>query len=90
MKVLPQISKNVKVANRDVAKKILANADVATLKEKIEATLCGNGRILLRPSGTEALVRVMLEGTDLATITAYADEMVGLMQNLAKEIEQNG
>lgn len=90
MKVLPQVSKNVKVANRDVAKKILASVDVAALKEKIETALCGNGRILLRPSGTEALVRVMLEGTDLAIITAYADEMVGLMQNLAKEIEQNG
>ncbi len=87
MKVLPQVAKNVKVANRDVAKKILASDEVAILKEKIETALCGNGRMLLRPSGTEALVRVMLEGTDLATITAYADEMVGVMQKLAKELE---
>ncbi len=89
MKVLPQIAKNVTVASRSVAQQILAHEKIAALKAKIEDALNGKGRILLRPSGTEALLRVMLEGEDLATITAYADEVVALALELAKEIEAN-
>ena len=38
------------------------------------------GRVLVRPSGTEALVRVMLEGPDEAVISAYAEELACLMK----------
>ncbi len=87
MQVLPQVAKNVTVANRALAQKILASDAIAAIKTKIETALCGKGRILLRPSGTEALVRVMLEGENLQTITAYADEVVELVKQLAIEFE---
>ena len=50
--------------------------------EKLEKEFSGNGRILIRPSGTEPLVRVMIEGEDTDYITTKA-------KNLAKLIEKN-
>ena len=40
--------------------------------------MAGNGRVLIRPSGTEPLVRVMLEGNDLAVIQPLAEELAAL------------
>ena len=40
----------------------------------------GNGRVLIRPSGTEPLVRVMLEGSDLAVIRPLAEELAALIE----------
>ena len=49
--------------------------------EKLEQEFSGNGRVLIRPSGTEPLVRVMIEGENQDYIKAKAE-------NLAKLIEQ--
>ncbi|MGL4654880.1 MAG: phosphoglucosamine mutase [Sarcina sp.] len=79
MKVLPQVLVNAKVPND---KKNIHETDEEIKREivKIEAALEGKGRVLIRPSGTEPLVRVMLEGED-------QDEIDKLAHNLAKLIE---
>ena len=80
MKVLPQVLVNAKVPNN---MKNIHEEDEEIIAEikKMEAALDGCGRVLIRPSGTEPLVRVMLEGENQAEI----DEMA---HNLAKMIEE--
>ena len=76
MEKLPQRLINVRVADRD-------GLDGATaLWEAVEresAPLAGRGRVLLRPSGTEPLVRVMVEAPD-------ADECSEIAERLAKTV----
>ena len=45
---------------------------------KVESEMEGKGRVLIRPSGTEPLVRVMLEGEDIELITKIADDLAAL------------
>ncbi|MDL2227223.1 phosphoglucosamine mutase, partial [Deltaproteobacteria bacterium OttesenSCG-928-M10] len=73
---LPQILLNVKASRPAEAE---TNAEVLAQAEKVAAHLGGRGRIVLRPSGTEPLVRVMLEGDDLDEITALAEETADLV-----------
>ena len=72
MTQLPQVLKNVRVAQRrpDVAEAIAAEIAV------VEAELGDSGRVLVRPSGTEPLVRVMIEAPDLQVADAAADRLV--------------
>lgn len=79
MKRLPQVLINVKCAGD---KKYLYLEDEIIMDKiaDIEHKLTGNGRVLVRPSGTEALVRVMLEGPDEQTITEYAQQLAQLMK----------
>lgn len=79
MVVYPQVLKNAKIKreNRE-------NFDKDTeIKEKISQTekLVGsNGRVLIRPSGTEPLIRVMLEGDDSVKIERLARELAGFIE----------
>jgi len=75
MKQYPQVMINVKVGANDKKEKIMSDEIVLAEVEKIKDLLSGNGRILLRPSGTEPLVRIMTEGEDLDVITDYAREI---------------
>ncbi|MFP5382991.1 MAG: phosphoglucosamine mutase [Gammaproteobacteria bacterium] len=69
MRKLPQTMINVPLtARRDVAGQPAMVAAVADA----EARLAGRGRVLLRPSGTEPVVRVMVEGEDAALVTELA------------------
>ncbi len=80
MERLPQILKNVKVEN----KQAVMNSQI--LQEAIlhqEERLKGQGRILVRPSGTESLVRVMAEGRDLEELEHIIDELTKLVQDIA-------
>lgn len=72
MTQLPQVLKNVRVAHRDpeVAQKIAAEIAL------VEAELGDHGRVLVRPSGTEPLVRVMVEAPDAAVADAAADRLL--------------
>ena len=49
--------------------------DIEEKKKQYEEELNGNGRIVLRPSGTENLIRVMLEGDDMEQITRICHEL---------------
>ena len=57
----PQVLINIPVADNDVKKAVMANPLLAQAVQREEAALNGEGRILVRPSGTEALMRVMVE-----------------------------
>jgi phosphoglucosamine mutase len=49
----------------------------------VESELCGAGRVLLRPSGTEPLIRVMVEGRDGTLVSALAQQLAAVVSDLA-------
>ena len=55
--------------------KYKSDKDIMAAIEAVEKELEGQGRVLIRPSGTEPLVRVMLEGQDVSHITKLAEEL---------------
>lgn len=67
MKTMPQISVNLS-ANAEQKQMIMNDPEIQALVAEVAAKLEGRGRILLRPSGTEALVRMMLEGENAAEL----------------------
>ena len=77
MQMFPQLLKNVRVADKPAA---VNNPKVQEEVQKITAALGDNGRILLRESGTEPVVRVMVEaGTD-ELCQRYVDQMIDIMK----------
>lgn len=75
MKELPQVLINVKVDNSE--KYIFEeNIQIVEKIKSVERKLGKSGRVLVRPSGTEPLIRVMLEGIDKEEITIMAEEIV--------------
>ncbi|ALG13844.1 phosphoglucosamine mutase [Kibdelosporangium phytohabitans] len=80
MRRLPQVLVNVKVADKAaVAKASSVNDAVA----EVEAELGETGRVLLRPSGTEQLVRVMVEATSEAAAEAAANRLAGVVSSVS-------
>jgi phosphoglucosamine mutase len=76
MRRLPQVLVNVKVADKAaVARATSVNDAVA----EVEKELGDSGRVLLRPSGTEQLVRVMVEATSEAAAEAAANRLAGVV-----------
>jgi phosphoglucosamine mutase len=77
MESYPQVLQNV----RTVAKIAVENiAGFAETQAKMAEKLGREGRILVRPSGTEPVIRVMVEGRDMAEITAMAEELCDLVR----------
>ena len=76
MTKLPQELINVRVAQRFDP---MSRADIAAAVKAAEASMNGSGRVLLRASGTEPLVRVMTEGEDAAMIRRVAEELADLV-----------
>jgi phosphoglucosamine mutase len=72
--IYPQVLRNAKVRNEN-KRKFEEDPDILADIGRIEQLLEGEGRILIRPSGTEPLVRVMLEGSDIESITKLAEEL---------------
>ena len=70
----PQVLVNVIVEN-DVKAAALADAELTALTKKTETALGRKGRVLIRASGTEPLVRIMLEGQQQGEIAAWAEEI---------------
>jgi len=73
----PQVMLNVRAAGGAA---LVTDAEVQRVLGEVETTLRGRGRVVLRASGTEPLVRVTVEGED-------ADEVRRLAENLAKAVE---
>ncbi|MBR0576949.1 phosphoglucosamine mutase [Proteiniclasticum sp. BAD-10] len=80
MKELPQVLVNVKVPNE---LKNIHNTDeeIKAAIAEVEAKLQGRGRVLIRPSGTEPLVRIMLEGENQEEINADAHRIADLIRS---------
>lgn len=76
VRMLPQTVKNLRV--RDKAA-VLSDADVLRAKEDIEARLGKGGRILLRASGTEPVIRVMVEAETEGMCDRYAKELLSVI-----------
>jgi phosphoglucosamine mutase len=74
---LPQVLVNVRVAERT---DIMTIPDVAALVRDVEGKLNDSGRILIRYSGTEPLLRIMLEGPDTYQINSWAKEIAELVE----------
>ncbi len=60
----------------------LSNETIRSEIEKLEAKFAGDGRVLIRPSGTEPIVRVMIEGRDKAVLKAEAERLARLIEGL--------
>ena len=79
----PQVLINAKVSSNkkyDYEK----NPEIKAAIEKLEKEFSGNGRVLIRPSGTEPLVRVMIEGQDKKYIDKRAREIANLIEKNCK------
>ncbi len=72
--IFPQVLRNAKVKNEN-KRKFEEDPEILADIARLEQLLDGEGRILIRPSGTEPLVRVMLEGSDIESITKFAEEL---------------
>ena len=78
----PQVLINVKVADNDVKKAVMASAELADAIRSEEEKLDGAGRILVRPSGTEALMRVMVEAKTQEIAQSVAEHLAGIIEKM--------
>ena len=80
MSVMPQALVNAKVPTHK-KDKYMEYPEIAKAIEDLEAMFAGEGRVLIRPSGTEPKVRVMIEGKDQEVIEREAKKLADLIQN---------
>ena len=79
MKKYPQVLINTKVSN-DKKNDFYMNTIIKNSIIEVEELLGNKGRVLVRPSGTEPLIRVMLEGEDTNKIEEYAKEIANIIE----------
>ena len=77
VEIYPQVLKNVRVEDKKAAQEDEA---VQAETRKVAEALGSNGRILLRQSGTEPVVRVMVEAPDMETCERYVDQVIQVMK----------
>lgn len=81
VKPLPQVLVNVKVENKE---ELWTDAEIDKKKQELEEKLGTKGRVILRPSGTEPKVRVMVEGQDEDFLHTIANELVTVIKERLK------
>jgi phosphoglucosamine mutase len=81
LKKLPQVMLNVRAAG---AREALAGAEVRQALSEVERILHGRGRVVLRASGTEPLVRVTIEGADAAEVQQLAEKLAATVKSAAE------
>ena len=81
MEVMPQALVNAKVPNHK-KEKYMDYTEIADAIAELDRKFAGEGRVLIRPSGTEPLVRVMIEGKDQKMIDTEAKKLAELIQNI--------
>jgi len=79
MTLFPQVLKNVKVFDKYRA---MNNPRIQDEIDKVEKEMDGDGRVLVRPSGTEPLVRVMVEAPTAEECEKYADQVADVIDDL--------
>lgn len=84
MQMYPQLLKNVKVEDKAA---VIGNARVQEEKDRISTALGEDGRILLRESGTEPVIRVMVEAQSDELCAKYVDEMVQVIREEGLAVE---
>ena len=83
MKKYPQVLVNAKVLN-DKKNDFYLNEKIKDKIEEVSNYFGSNGRVLVRPSGTEPLIRVMIEGSDKGEISDYAKELANMIEEELK------
>ena len=73
----PQVLVNVRVRERTDLRQV---PEIAQVMARVESQLADHGRLLVRYSGTEPLLRIMLEGRDAAEIRTWADEIADVVK----------
>ena len=84
MKMYPQVLKNVRVADKEAVR---ANAKVKAAVDAAAAALGTDGRILVRESGTEPKIRVMVEAKSYENCEQYVDEVVKVIRDEGLAVE---
>ncbi|WP_121641275.1 phosphoglucosamine mutase [Virgibacillus sp. Bac330] len=79
MKIYPQVLKNVRVTDKD---KAMHHPDIKQAIDAVEQELGTQGRVLVRPSGTEPLVRVMVESPTKEECDLYVKRIVDVIEKL--------
>lgn len=74
MQVYPQVILNVR-ADKEMKRMVKVDEGVLKRQQQLEEDMNGNGRILVRPSGTEPVIRIMVEGLDREAIMNAAKSM---------------
>jgi phosphoglucosamine mutase len=77
MKKFPQVLVNIKVSDKY---HVTENDKVKQVIDAVEAEMNGNGRVLVRPSGTEPLVRVMVEAPTAESCQAYVNSIAEVVR----------
>jgi len=79
MQKYPQVMINVPVSGNS-RQVVSDNESVSAAVRDVEQSLGGRGRVILRPSGTEPVVRVMVEGSELDQVQRLADQLAGVVK----------
>ena len=82
--IYPQLLVNVKVTSK---KEVMEDADVLAAAKKVEEALGDDGRILLRQSGTEPLIRVMVEAKTDEICKEHVDAVVDVIRSKGYEVQ---
>ena len=77
--IYPQVLKNARVA-RSGNSEYIEDEVIMNEINRLNAKYTVRGRVLIRPSGTEPLIRVMIEGKDVSEITADAEALAALLE----------
>ncbi|MFC5439728.1 phosphoglucosamine mutase [Rhodanobacter ginsenosidimutans] len=81
LKKLPQVMLNVRANG---ARESLDSVEVRQAQAEVEDVLRGRGRVVLRASGTEPLVRVTIEGADADEVQSLAEKLAGIVKSVAE------
>ncbi|MBQ2676512.1 MAG: phosphoglucosamine mutase [Clostridia bacterium] len=81
METYPQVIVNVKTTN-EIKSSYADNEQIKATIKAVEEKLGNDGRVLVRASGTEPLIRVMLEGKDQEQIGVYANQIADVIRNI--------
>ena len=84
VKIYPQLLKNVRVADKKEARE---NPEVVKAVEAVAEALGDDGRILVRESGTEPLIRVMVEAATDELCAQYVNQVVDVIREQGLEVQ---